>query len=87
MTEPIVIASWPKNARETLQVSLTWYHDRPIVDCRDWYMGADGALKPGRSGLTVSIRHLPQLAEALAKAVETAAATGLLTEHSAQSDS
>jgi Transcriptional Coactivator p15 (PC4) len=81
MSAAIIIASWAKNSRETLMVKLDTFKDQPIVDCRAWYAGADGTLKPGRGGLTVSIRHLPELAEATAKALATAKATGLLTEN------
>ena len=33
-------------------------------------LAVDGKLLPGRGGLTVSIRHLPALAEAIRKALE-----------------
>ena len=78
MTEPVIIAAWPKNARETLMVRLDSYQGWPVVDQRAWYRDGDGALKPGRSGLTVSVRHLPALADALAKALATAIAAGLI---------
>lgn len=69
MSGPITIAAWPKNSRETLQVRLDTFKGQAVVDCRAWYAGSDGALKPGRGGLTLSTRHLPQLADALAKAL------------------
>ena len=78
MSEPITIASWPKNSRETLQVRLDTFKGQAIVDCRAWYAGSDGTLKPGRGGLTIAVHHLPALASALAKAMETATASGLL---------
>ena len=40
--EPIIIASWPKNGRETLQIRLDSFKGQTIVDCRAWYAGADG---------------------------------------------
>ena len=73
MSEPITIASWPKNSRETLQVRLDTFKGQAVVDCRAWYTGSDGNLKPGRGGLTVAIRHLPKLAEALTKAMSMSA--------------
>lgn len=72
MSGEIIIASWPKNARETLVVKLGEYGGRPICDVRTWYRADDG-LRPSRSGITLSTRHLSQLAEALAKAAEIAA--------------
>ncbi|WP_421695015.1 transcriptional coactivator p15/PC4 family protein [Aestuariivirga sp.] len=70
MTAEVIIASWPKNTRETLVVRLDIFRGQPIVDLRTWYGGDDGKLLPGRGGLTVSIRHLPALAEAIRKALE-----------------
>lgn len=77
MTAEIVIAEWPRNARETLRVRLDEFQGRAIIDLRCWY-GDGVTLKPGRAGLTLSTRHLPQLAEALAKAVEIATNSGLI---------
>lgn len=77
MTAEIVIAEWAKNQRETLRIRLDSYQGRAIIDCRCWYDDG-GTLKPGRAGLTISTRHLPQLAEALVKAVEIATASGLI---------
>ena len=81
MSAAVIIASWPKNARETIMVKLDTFKGQAILDCRDWYTGADGTLKPGRGGLTVSIRHVAALAEALAKALATAEASGLIASN------
>jgi len=70
MTAEIIVASWPKNVRETLVVRLDIFKGRPIVDVRTWYEGEDGKLLPGRGGLTVSIRHLPALADAISRALD-----------------
>ena len=78
MTSEIIIAEWKKNDREMLRVRLDSFKDHPIVDCREWYKASDGTLKPGRAGLTVSIRHLPALATALVEAVKAAEAAGLI---------
>ena len=78
ISEPMIIASWKKNAREQLLVRLASFKGQQVVDVRAWYRARDRTLKPGRGGLTVSIRHLPALAIALANAVETAAAAGVV---------
>ena len=80
MTEKTIIASWPKNSRETLMVKLDSYKGQAIVDCRAWYAGSDGSLKPGRGGLTVSIRHLPALAAAFARGLTAAKDMGLISD-------
>ncbi len=74
----IVIAEWQKNSRETLRVRLDSYQGQAVICARAWYTDSDGNLKPGRGGLTVSIRHLPALAAALARAGEIATSAGLL---------
>ena len=79
MNGEIVIAEWQKNSRETLRVRLDSYQGQAVICARSWYEASDGTLKPGRGGLTVSIRHLPALASALAKAVDAATTSGLLT--------
>ena len=78
MTEEIIVAEWPKNSRETLRVRLDTYKDQPVICCRAWYEGKDGTMKPGHGGLTIGIKHLPALADGLAKALATATANGLL---------
>jgi hypothetical protein len=85
MTAEIIIAEWQKNRRETLRVRLDTFQGRAIVDCRCWYED-DGTLKPGRAGLTVSTRHLPALAEALARAVDIATASGLIAGDAPQNE-
>ncbi len=79
MNGEIVIAEWQKNSREVLRVRLDSFQGQAVICARSWYKASDGTLKPGRGGLTVSIRHLPALASALAKAVEAATASGFIT--------
>jgi Transcriptional Coactivator p15 (PC4) len=81
MSAEIIIAEWRKNSREILRVRFDSYKGHAVICVRAWYADNDGILKPGRGGLTVSVRHLPALASALAKAIEMANATGLLTVH------
>ena len=80
MSDAIIIAEWQKNSRETLRVRLDSYQGQAVICSRSWYQASDGTLKPGRGGLTVSIRHLPALTEAFAKAAAVAKAGGLLKE-------
>ena len=75
---PIIIAEWQKNSREVLRVRLDEFKGQPVICCRAWYSGADGNMKPGRGGLTVSIRHLPQILIAMSDAYKIALQSGLL---------
>jgi hypothetical protein len=70
MTEPMILGEWPRNSRETIRVLLSEYNGHHVVDVRVWYPGDDGNLKPGRSGITLGIRHVPRLTEAIAKAAD-----------------
>ncbi len=74
---PHVVAAWPRNSRETIQVRLDQYKGRNTIDLRTWYPGEDGTLRPGK-GLTLSVHHLPNLATALNDALAMATAQGLL---------
>lgn len=51
--EQKVLASFPRNAQETLQVSLATFKGRTYVDIRLYYTDADGQLKPTKKGVTV----------------------------------
>lgn len=77
---PITISQWAKNSREQILVQLTEYGGRVLVGARVWFMDDTGELKPSKSGLTVSIRHLPRLAAAYADALAEARARGLVPE-------
>jgi hypothetical protein len=77
--EAQVVAEWPKDKRgEVFRVSLTSYNGRPTVDVRVWWPSPDGNYRPGRQGMSCAVRHLPQLAEALAKALAVAIEGGLV---------
>lgn len=73
-----VIASWRRNARETIQVAIDRFQDIDTIDLRTWYTDPDGRLKPTRSGLTLALNHLPRIAAVLALALDVARERGLL---------
>ncbi len=73
-----IVAAWPKNSREEIRVRLDTYQGQPIICIRAWYPGKDGAMLPGKGGFTVATRHLPNLALAIAKALDTARGSGLI---------
>jgi hypothetical protein len=75
---PIIIAEWARNSREVVRVALDQYNGRHTVNARVWYRDADDDLRPGKSGLALSIKHLPALADALQKAMREASTKGLL---------
>lgn len=72
-----IICDIPKNAREVIRVELDEYEGHQLVAARIWYSD-DGGLKPTRKGLSVSVKHLTALREAIEKAEAEARAAGLL---------
>lgn len=84
-TFPQVIAEWPKNSREVVRIAIEEYRGMPMVGIRIWYRGDNDELCPGRSGVTLTLdKHLPQLAEAIGKAVLAARDLGLLNDGGAK---
>jgi Transcriptional Coactivator p15 (PC4) len=77
LQEPITIAEWWKNRRgESIRVRLSIYEGRNLADVRTWYT-EDGKLKPGK-GFAAEVKHLPRLADAIAKAEAKARELGLI---------
>lgn len=75
---PIVIAEWERNAREVVRVSLDSYRGSYTIDIRVWWLSGR-ELKPGKTGITLGIRNLDQLAKAVVDARERASEIGLVT--------
>lgn len=48
-----------------LEVRLQEYEGHPFVSVRVWARGQDGALWPTKSGLSIRMRELPELVQAL----------------------
>jgi hypothetical protein len=61
---PIIIAEWPKNGRGNIRVSLGKFQANHTIDLLLWYSAEDGTLRPGNKGITVSVKHVRQLANA-----------------------
>ena len=74
---PVVIAEWPRNSRELIRVSLGHLNTCFTIDIRCWWRDPKRIFRPGRDGLTLSIKHLPKLAQAMSKALECAEEFGL----------
>ena len=75
---PIVIASWRRNSREIVRVALDHFNNRETIDIRSWWQDSGGNWRPGRGGLTLSVKHLAVLADGLADALDHARALGLI---------
>jgi hypothetical protein len=60
-----LVASFERNARESVLASLRIYKGRPIADVRVHYRAADGVLHPTSKGLSVARSLLPELEAAV----------------------
>jgi hypothetical protein len=56
---------------------LSEYHGHILTDQRNWFTAPQGTLKPSK-GLACSVRHLPELASAVNKALAKARELGLI---------
>jgi hypothetical protein len=83
---PVIIAQWPRNARDTVMVRLDRYNGNLVVDIRTWWTSPTGELRPGPSGITMAVHHLPSLARALTDAEATARELGLLPNQTPTED-
>jgi hypothetical protein len=80
---PIIIAAWPRNSRKIVRISLDRFNTCYTIDIRCWWRDTDSTFKPSRAGLTLAVRHLPQLVDGLGDALQRARVLGLV-EHVAK---
>ena len=73
----IPISEFRRTSREVVRIALDEYQGCPIIDCRCWY-GDESELKPGRTGISLSLKHLEALAVGLTNALEEARRRGLI---------
>lgn len=76
---PRTISEWDRNAREIVRVALDQFNGRYTVNVRVWYRDGE-IVKPSKTGITLSIKHLPQLATAMSLALAAAREAGLVDE-------
>jgi hypothetical protein len=60
------LASFRKNTREEVRVSLDEFNGYDLVNIRVWYQTEDGEVRPGKQGLAIRLEQLPELQAALA---------------------
>jgi hypothetical protein len=72
---PIVAAELHRSDWEIVRVTL----DHDVIDVRCFFIGdAHEPLRPGHTGITLSLAHLPAMAEGLAAAHREARQRGLI---------
>jgi hypothetical protein len=82
LAEPIEVARWWKTRRRNIAVvvSLRHYEGHNLVDVREYFTDQAGCMKPSTRGLAMVVRRLPELCNALRKALERARELNLLPE-------
>ena len=82
MTDAIVIAEWQINRRDRVRVSIEQFKGIDLINIRKWFEAEDGSLRPGKDGIALNVKHLPQLADAIVKALAETRERGLvLSDH------
>ena len=68
---PVSIAKlWKsRNHSEHVRVDLSEYEGHPLINIRIWQTGSDGIDWPTVKGVALGIRKLPELAQAITKAL------------------
>jgi hypothetical protein len=78
MTGDSIIAEWPLNPRERMRVSIENFKGVDLINLRKWFLADDGdTLLPGRSGIALNVKHLPQLTDPVVKGLAVATAQGI----------
>lgn len=78
VTRGDVVASFEKNSREEVRVSIDEFRGRKIINIRVYYRTDSGSWSPGKQGLAISVERYRDLAEATLKLGEKLQAHGLL---------
>ncbi|MDW7967127.1 MAG: transcriptional coactivator p15/PC4 family protein [Thermoanaerobaculum sp.] len=63
-----VIASFPRNREETMQVSIATFKGKTYVDIRLYFTDPNGQLQPSRKGVTIPPELWDQFRQALREA-------------------
>jgi hypothetical protein len=78
------ITTIPKNQREEIRVALSEFDSKDtthdMISARVFHDAGNGEMKPGRNGLNVPVRLLPELVTALQQAEAEARAAGLIQD-------
>ncbi|MCC0067094.1 MAG: transcriptional coactivator p15/PC4 family protein [Rhodovulum sp.] len=62
------MASFRKNSREEVRVSVDEFRGHELLNIRVWFEADDGEMRPGKQGIALRLELLPELREALERA-------------------
>src|SRR5262249_19618430 len=63
--DSVVIATFEKNKKEEVRVSVETFHGRKLLNIRVFYKDDDGTMKPGKQGLALGVDRYKDLASAI----------------------
>src|SRR5438552_13655689 len=76
--DPLIVAEWPLNRGDRLRVSIEDFKGAQLISIRKWFTTEGGELRPTSKGISLAVRHLPQLAAAVESALILASDRGLV---------
>jgi hypothetical protein len=82
LPESVTVAKLWKSRRRDIAVVVVLgpYKEHNLISVREHVVGSDGIMRPSTRGVSLVVRRLPELAAALAKAMQQARALGLLPD-------
>ena len=82
LPEPVEICKFWKGRRrdKAVVVTLSTYEQTNIVNVREHFVGSDGIMRPTIKGISMSVKHLGELAAGIAKALAKARALELIDD-------
>lgn len=72
-----VIASFEKNAKEEVRISVDIFHGRRLINMRVYYRD-EGEWKPGKQGIALSVDRYKDLADAILRVGQHLKSQGML---------
>jgi len=73
-----VIATFEKNKKEEVRVSVETFHGRKLINIRVYYKDDDGIMKPGKQGIALSVDRYKDLAGAILELGQHLKSNGLV---------
>jgi hypothetical protein len=77
-SDSVTIATFEKNKREEVRVSVDTFHGRKLINIRVYYRDDDGAMKPGKQGLAIGVDRYKDFAGAILEAGKHLKEKGLI---------
>lgn len=76
--EGVAIATFEKNKKEEVRVSVETFHGRKLINIRVFYKDDEGTMKPGKQGLALGVDRYKDLAGAILELGKHLQANGLM---------